>query len=170
MYDLRSRSVLDTFTGRALSGPLQEADVELEQATVEVSTWGDWKRVHPETRIVAEDGGIGRDYPADPLGDRDDAGPIFPVGDVDPRLPVQEQVLGVTGPSGRPVAFPVEAAREALAAGVAVSAEGVELSTDGGGLRAQTEDGRELAAHQAFWFAWSQFNPETKLWEPGVSR
>ena len=27
-----------------------------------------------------------------------------------------------------------------------------------------TADGEPLAAHQAFWFAWSQFHPETDLW------
>ncbi|MDQ3067448.1 MAG: DUF3179 domain-containing protein, partial [Actinomycetota bacterium] len=50
MYDLRTRSVLDTFTGRALSGPLQAAGVVLPQATVVSSTWGAWKRAHTSTR------------------------------------------------------------------------------------------------------------------------
>ena len=35
---------------------------------------------------------------------------------------------------------------------------------DGSGLRAANEAGRELVSHQAFWFAWSQFWPETLLW------
>ena len=61
MYDLRTTSLIDTFTGRALSGPLQAAGVTLGQTTVVTSTWGAWKRAHPTTRIVAEDGGIGRE-------------------------------------------------------------------------------------------------------------
>jgi hypothetical protein len=166
MYDLRSGSVLDTFTGRALSGPLEEADATLEQTSVVASTWGEWKRAHPRTRIVAEDGGIGRDYPADPLGGRDDEGPIFPVGDVDPRLPVQENVVGVIVPGGKPVAFPVAEALAALGDGERVSVAGVEAIADGDGLRVRTlEGGRELPAHQAFWFAWSQFHRGTVLWE-----
>jgi hypothetical protein len=166
MYDLRTRSVFDTFTGRALSGPLREAKVVLDQATVVTSTWGAWKKAHPRTKIVAQDGGIGRSYEADPLGGRDDNGPIFPVGDVDPRLPVQAQVVGVIAPGGEPVAFPAEAARAALADDRPVAAGGVELVADGAGLRARTRAGRQLAAHQAFWFAWSQFHPGTKLWKP----
>jgi len=31
-------------------------------------------------------------------------------------------------------------------------------------LRAQTSDGEEIPAHEAFWFAWSQFHPDTELW------
>jgi hypothetical protein len=166
MYDLRTRSVFDTFTGRALSGPLQDAQVVLDQVTVVTSTWGAWKDAHPRTKIVARDGGIGREYPDDPLGGRDDRGPIFPIGDVDPRLPVQAQVVGVIAPGGRPVAFPADGAREALAAGREVRAGGVELRADGGGMRAHARSGRELPTHQAFWFAWSQFHPGTTLWKP----
>ena len=57
MYDLQSRSVVDTFTGRAVTGPLREAGAVLEQGTVVTTTWADWRRTHPATRIVAEGGG-----------------------------------------------------------------------------------------------------------------
>jgi hypothetical protein len=123
MYDLDSRSVFDTFTGEAVSGPLREAGVMLPQATVVTTTWADWRDTHPTTRIVAEDGGIGRSYDLDPLRGRDDDGPIFPIGNADDRLPVQEQVVGVITADGTPIAFPAAAAREALAAGEAVEAE-----------------------------------------------
>jgi hypothetical protein len=167
MYDLRTRSVLDTFTGEALSGPFQDASVKLDQTSVVASSWGEWKRAHPDTRIVAEDGGIGRSYPDDPLGGRDDEGPIFPIGDADPRLGVQDEVVGVIAPDGRPVAFPVEEALSALEGGERVTIAGVEVRPDGDGLRVRATDGPELPAHQAFWFAWSQFHPRTELWEPG---
>ena len=166
MYDLTTMSVFDTFTGAAVSGSLQDAALVLEQGTVTVTTWGEWRAAHPDTRIVAEDGGIGRSYDLDPLGGRDDGGPIFPTGDVDPRLPVQEPVVGVITADGTAVAFPAGAARTALAAGREVAAAGVELYGDGGGLRARTTDGGELAAHEAFWFAWSQFHPDSELWDP----
>lgn len=41
---------------------------------------------------------------------------------------------------------------------------GVEVFADGDGLRARVPGGAELAAHEAFWFAWSQFHPDTVLW------
>jgi hypothetical protein len=168
MYDLTTRSVFDTFSGEALSGPLHEAGVILEQASVVTSSWGEWKRDHPETRIIAEDGGIGRDYPLDPLHGRDENGPIFPIGDVDPRLPVHAQVAGVKLADGDAIAFPAEAARQALAADQPVTAAGVVLRADGDGFQARLRDGRTLPVHEAFWFAWSQFNPGTRLWSPPV--
>jgi hypothetical protein len=168
MYELNSKSVFDTFTGRALSGPLQDAGVVLEQLTVVTSSWGEWKAAHPDTTVVAEDGGIGRVYPDDPLGGRDDNGPIFPIGDVDRRLPAQEQVVGVIAPDGTPLAFPAEAARTALRSGGSVELKGVRLELDGDGLRAALADGSGIVSHQAFWFAWSQFHVGTVLWTDGV--
>ena len=166
MYDLVTKSVFDTFTGRAISGPLRERGVVLPQTTVVTTTWGEWKAAHPDTTIIASDGGIGRSYPFNPLGGRDDNGPIFPVGDVDERLSVQDQVFGVVLDDGTPVAFGVEAAMAELEAGGTVELAGVTLQLDGGGVRAADADGNPVEGHQSFWFAWSQFMADTLLWEP----
>lgn len=166
MYDLSTSSVFDTFTGDAVSGPLHDAGITLEQITVVRATWGEWKAEHPDTRIVAEDGGLGRSYDLDPLRGRDDDGPIFPVGDVDERLGVQEFVVGVIAVDGTPVAFGSQRANEVLAAGGTVARGGVELRQSGDGLVAvDVESGDPVPSHEAFWFAWSQFHPDTLLWE-----
>jgi hypothetical protein len=167
MFDLATRSMFDTFLGVGVSGPLQ--GLELEQESVVTTTWGQWKTEHPDTTIVAEDGGRGISYQDDPLNGRDDNGPIFPVGDVDPRLPVHEQVLGVIAPDGTVVAIPVTGARAALEEGRMVTAAGVRVELDAGGLRAYDASGATLAVHQAFWFAWSQFYPETEVWVDDAS-
>ena len=165
MYDLSTHSAIDTFTGRALSGPLGEAGVVLDQVSVVAATWAQWKEAHPDTRILAQDGGIGRTYPDDPLGGRDAFGPIFPVGDVDQRLLVQERVVGVVTPDGTPLAFQVAAAQEALAGGGSIEFEGVTVRLVDS-LRVFDAGGEELTSHEAFWFAWSQFHPTTLLWQP----
>ncbi len=167
MYDLVSESVFDTFTGAAVSGPLQDAGVVLEQTTVVRSTWSEWKREHPATRILAEDGGVGRTYELDPLGSRDDDGPIFPIGGFDQRLGVQDFVVGVLLDDGTALAFPSQEASASFDAGDPVELGGVELVRSGDGLVAlDSESGDPIAAHEAFWFAWSQFHPDTLLWEP----
>ena len=164
MYELNTKSFVDTFTGQATGGPLAEAGVNFNQVSVVTSTWGEWKAAHPDTTIVAEDGGLGRSYELDPLGGRDDFGPIFPIGAVDLRLPVQEPILGVRTPQGDPVAFHVASARQILEAGDRVIAEDIELLLDGDGVRAVRADGSDASGHQSFWFAWSQFWPRTQLW------
>jgi hypothetical protein len=163
MYDLTSGSVFDTFTGKAVSGPLGRDGLVLEQVTIVASTWGDWLEEHPDTRVIAEDGGIGRVYERNPLGDRDDDGPIFPVGPVDPRLGVHDKVVGAFAPDGSAVAFPVAELEASLDEQSTVRYGDLRVERAGGGFRVIGESG-EVAAHEAFWFAWSQFHPDTVVW------
>ncbi|MFT5026394.1 MAG: hypothetical protein ACI9CV_001154, partial [Ilumatobacter sp.] len=65
-----------------------------------------------------------------------------------------------------PLAFPSTQASSILATGGEVSLGGVSLVESGDGLRAIDDaTGDEIAAHEAFWFAWSQFHPSTQLFE-----
>ena len=164
MYDLQTYSVFDTFLGTAVTGPLADQGVKLEQATVVTTDWGTWKAQHPETTVLLERYALGRDFNF--LEGRDANGPIFPVGDVDPRLPVHEDIVGVIAASGTPVAFQRSTALVALREGADVGFENVRLTLDGGGIRAVDRDGIDLGSHQAFWFAWSQFHEDTALWQP----
>ena len=163
MYDLETYSVFDTFLGKAVTGPLHEKGIALEPVSVVTTEWGAWKEAHPDTTVLIEDLALGRDF--DFRNGRDANGPIFPVGDVDPRLPVHEDVIGVVTASGQPLAFQRSKAFVALQAGREIAVENVRLELDGTGIKAVDETGEDLGSHEAFWFAWSQFHPETELWE-----
>ncbi|MEO0750428.1 MAG: DUF3179 domain-containing (seleno)protein [Pseudomonadota bacterium] len=163
MFDLETYSVFDTFLGKAVTGPLLKEGIMLEQASVVTTDWGTWKKAHPETTVLVEALALGRDF--DFRNGRDANGPIFPVGDVDPRLGVHEDVIGVITASGKPVAFQRSTAFTALSQGREIVVENVHLKMDAGGIKAVDKDGQDLGSHQAFWFAWSQFHPGTALWE-----
>ena len=164
MYDVNTFSVFDTFLGKAVTGPLAKRKLQLKQASVVTTDWGTWKQAHPETTVLLERYALGRD--PDFRNGRDANGPIFPVGDVDPRLPVHEDIIGVVTASGKPVAFQRSKAFLALKNGDEIAYENVRLELDAGGIKAVDADGSDLGSHQAFWFAWSQFHPGTALW-PG---
>lgn len=163
MYDARTESLFDQFKGVAVAGPLR--GLELVRLPVLTTSWGEWKAAHPDTTILARDAGTGREYGPDPLKGRDDAGPIFPIGRRDGRLPMQEPVLGVVTDRGVAVAFPVGEAEAELRAGRRVAEAGVEVGLEAGGLVARVSaGGPQLPPHQSYWFAWSQFHPGTLLW------
>lgn len=162
MYDVNTFSVFDTFLGKAVTGPLAEKKLKLKQASVVTTDWGRWKKAHPETTVLLEKYALGRD--PDFRNGRDANGPIFPVGDVDPRLPVHEDIIGIITASGKPVAFQRSKAFVALKNGDEIAFDNVRLKLDAGGIRAVDVDGSDLGSHQAFWFAWSQFHPKTALW------
>jgi hypothetical protein len=162
MYDIRTNSIFDTFRGHAVTGPLADIGLQLDQATVVTTDWGTWRRAHPETTVLVEALALGRN--PDFRNGRDANGPIFPVGDVDPRLPVHEDVIGVVSASGTPWAFPRAAAMAALLSGGEIAVENFRLELFAGGIRAVDLNGANLGSHEAFWFAWSQFHPGTELW------
>ena len=162
MFDVKTYSVFDTFLGKAVTGPLAKRKLQLKQASVVTTDWGTWKRAHPETTVLVEALALGRNF--DFRSGRDANGPIFPVGDVDPRLPVHEDIIGVVAASGQPIAFQRSKAFAALKKGKDVAFENVRLKLDAGGVRAIDKDGADLGSHQAFWFAWSQFHRGTALW------
>ncbi len=162
MYDINTYSVFDTFLGKAVTGPLAERKLQLKQASVITTTWGAWKKAHPQTTVLAEALALGHDF--DFRNNRDANGPIFPVGDVDPRLPVHEDIIGIITAAGTPVAFQRSKAFVALKKGDQIVFENIHLELDAGGIKAVDADGSDLGSHQAFWFAWSQFHPQTALW------
>ncbi|MGB5864895.1 MAG: DUF3179 domain-containing (seleno)protein [Sulfitobacter sp.] len=163
MYDIETYSVFDTFLGHAVTGPLAEIGLQLEQATVITADWGTWRATYPDTTVLVEALALGRDFNLRET--RDANGPIFPVGDVDPRLPVHEDIIGAITANGIPVAFPRATAAAALAAGQEVAFENIRLESFAGGMRAVGSNGEAVTSHQAFWFAWSQFHSSTVLWE-----
>jgi len=162
MYDLTTYSVMDTFRGQAVTGPLAGKNVKLKQAGVITTRWGDWKAEHPTTTVLDESLALGRDF--DFRNGRDADGPIFPIGNVDPRLAVQEDIIGVITEAGKAIAFQKSKALEALNKGQKINVATISLVLDGGGVRAVDQSGNDAGGHQAFWFAWSQFHPDTELW------
>ena len=165
MFDINTFSVFDTFLGKAVTGPLADKKLQLKQVTVVTTDWGTWTKSHPETTVLIEALALGRDF--DFRNGRDAKGPIFPVGDVDPRLSEHEDIIGVVTASGKPVAFQRSKAFVVLKKGGVIAYENVRLKLDAGGIKAvDADDGSDLGSHQAFWFAWSQFHPRTALW-PG---
>ncbi|MGB7432720.1 MAG: DUF3179 domain-containing (seleno)protein, partial [Ahrensia sp.] len=143
MYDLNTYSLFDTFRGNAVTGPLYEKAIKLEQASVVTTDWATWKKQYPETTVLVERLALGRDY--DFRNGRDARGPIFPIGDVDPRLPVQEDVVGVVTGAGQAIAFQRSRAMAALQGGVRVGVDDVALVLEAGGLKAVDANGTDLS-------------------------
>ncbi|MEM9607302.1 MAG: DUF3179 domain-containing (seleno)protein [Actinomycetota bacterium] len=162
MFDPETESLLRQFSGDAVTGELLDAGIELPILALTVTSWSDWREAHPDTTVLAEDPGTGRGYTPGVLEARDGDGPIFPVGDIDGRLPSNLDVLGVDGPEG-PVAFEPEALDAVLADGPVLVA-GIRIDAADGRPRFMTVDGDELTPLSTRWFAWAQRSPDTAIW------
>ena len=62
MYDEATQSLWSTMRGTPVVGPLVGQGIVLERGSVVTTTWGEWRRRHPGTRVLSLDTGHQRDY------------------------------------------------------------------------------------------------------------
>lgn len=62
MFDRQTHSLWNQFTGKPVSGELVDSGIELQQRPVVITTWEEWKKDNPETRILSLNTGHRRDY------------------------------------------------------------------------------------------------------------
>lgn len=62
MFDRRTDSLWNQFTGRPVSGPLHGSGIELAIRPVAITSWAAWRSRHPDTAVLSLDTGYDRDY------------------------------------------------------------------------------------------------------------
>jgi len=93
MYDRWTESFWSQALGVAVTGEF--AGMQLKTIPFDVITWGDWKKLHPDTLVLTTDTGHLRSYATDPYGDYyTDPRIIFPVDNDDDRMHPKEKILG----------------------------------------------------------------------------
>jgi hypothetical protein len=62
MFDDETKSLWSSLTGEPVVGPLVGSDLALSALPVVTTTWGEWRRRHPDTTVLSLDTGFSRDY------------------------------------------------------------------------------------------------------------
>jgi hypothetical protein len=112
MYDRATQSLWNTLWGEPVIGPLAGRDIALERMSVVTTTWGEWRRRHPDTRVLSMKTGHIRDY-SEGAAYRDYYASdelMFQVPERDTRLKNKDEILGLIFPGspGEPLAISVE--------------------------------------------------------------
>jgi hypothetical protein len=97
MYDAATKSLWSTLTGTPVVGPLVGKGIVLKPLYLVTTTWGEWRKRHPETRVLSLDTGYLRDY-SEGAAYRDYFATqrlMFSVPKLDDRLPNKAEVLAV---------------------------------------------------------------------------
>jgi hypothetical protein len=112
MFDEETKSLWPTLEGRPAIGPLSVGPPErlpmLEFAPVVTTTWEEWRRLHPRTRVLSLETGHRRDY-NEGAAYRDYFATdrlMFAVSREDRRLKAKDEVLVVRRPGAPALAFP----------------------------------------------------------------
>ena len=202
MYDQATQSLWSTFLGQPVVGPLVNQNIELSTLPVETTNWGEWRRRHPNTKVLSIETGHARNY-AEGEAYKEyfaDDNLMFPVLRLDKRLPNKARVF-IPRPknfAAQPLAISVEyLKRERIHQDQIEEQRMLIITESNGASRAYAiddqqfksyKDGRlldnkdeewevkedaligpeghrfsRLPAHEAFWFAWINVFPETRI-------
>ncbi len=95
MYDQATQSMWNTIEGKPVLGPLVGKGIELDVFPIVTTTWGEWKKTHPTTKVLSLNTGHRRDYGEGVAYNdyfaTDDL--MFPVPILDPTLNNKDEVL-----------------------------------------------------------------------------
>ncbi len=101
MYDQDTQSLWNTTWGEPVIGPLVGKNIRLERSYLVTTTWGEWKRRHPDTSVLSLDTGHERDYGEGVAYQSyfatDDL--MFEISTRDTRLKNKDEVLALTFPA-----------------------------------------------------------------------
>lgn len=131
MYDHQTESLWMTLPGEPVSGRLASSGLQLQKLPVVVTTWGEWRRRHPATRVLSLDTGYQRDYRPGAAYGEYFASPLtmFPVPQRDHRLPPKEEVYALVV-NGQPKAYPLTALRREPVLNDTLGGDLIVLATD----------------------------------------
>lgn len=197
MYDQETHTLWNQFSGKPVVGPLVNENIELEVLPVVTTTWGEWRKQHPDTKVLNLDTGFRRDYSpgAAYAAYFNSEDLMFPAAVKDDTLRQKEQVFGLRI-SGSRKAWPLSMFKKTRAINDQVGVLPIVIIGDASTstVRAYRSEGKiftltkdkkliadskewqltenelispdgdklpRLPGHIAYWFAWSNYFPDT---------
>ncbi|MFQ5540845.1 MAG: DUF3179 domain-containing protein [Candidatus Paceibacteria bacterium] len=166
MYNRAAReddeSLWSQVLGEAVLGP--NTGERLAIVRSDTVSWGDWKKLYPDTKVLSRDTGALRSYGLDPYGDYyTNESVSFGATFNDDRLHPKAFVLGVeidgTFKAYHREALPVGETTDTFA-GKEIRIEKTEE-----GAITMTASGEPLPYVGGFWFSWLAVHPETELFK-----
>lgn len=168
MYDRKTDSYWPQTLGKAVLGPSTGKTVK--KIPTDTVKWGDWKKVHSDTKVLSRDTGFIRNYdgsnPYGRKGDFTDINLQFPLENKDSRLDDYEIVYGIEV-NGKFKAYKKTDVGQKSKIEDVVGEEKVIIEFDKGlkSAKAYEESGEQIVVDTVFWFAWAAFHPDTELYK-----
>jgi hypothetical protein len=165
MYDHQTESLWSQIQSEAVTGPM--TGTRLRPLFLIHTTWGEWRKEHPETMVLSTDTGYARDYSRDPYSGYIETGRIlFPVKNESKKYHPKEWVLGVVIRE-KAKAYPFsELARSSPVFTDTINGETIQVHYNDRSKTAFITDrqGTPIPSVTGFWFAWFAFYPDTEVY------
>lgn len=131
----------------------------------DIVRWGDWKKLHPDTKILSTDTGTSRNYGQDPYGDYYTSESVsFGANFRDTRLHPKALVQGIEI-DGTYKAYADDALKRTGELDDVLAGKNVHVIRTGVGEVRFEAGGVPLTSIPSFWFSWLAVHPETELYK-----
>lgn len=166
LYDRQTNSLWLQLSGQAVSGSCQGE--QLKMMPSEVTTWGEWRKKHPNTEILSTNTGHCRDYEKMAYADYFMSKELmFPVRNRNRLIPPKTKIIGLEI-DGKIKAYPLFVLPDSKTKIIQENIDGltVQIHHDRSTESAHVTDlnGNMLPSVSTYWFAWYAFHPETELY------
>jgi len=164
MYDHQTESLWSQIAMKALTGT--SMGKKLEPIFLEHTTWGAWRRTHPDGLVLSQQTGYFRDYHRDPYSAyRQTEQLMFPIGLTNSQFHPKEWILGVEV-KGHYKAYPFSEMGN-ITTPFRDTLNGQEFivcwDQENTSAKAVNVNGAPIHAFMAYWFAWYTFHPQTEI-------
>ena len=168
LYDRDSESLWSQIMGQAVAG--KHVGVKLKALPVSHTTWRDWLKRHPDTKVLSTRTGYSRDYLRNPYQGYEESRQLY--FGVNNRAPdtyhPKELVIGVEF-DGIFKAYPFSELEKNNQTQFRDSINGVDITiswdSENQSVSLTNKEGVEIAGIQGFWFAWFAFHPDTLVFK-----
>lgn len=165
MYDRKTDTYWTQIDGIAIVGEL--TGMELKEISIDTVVWRDWKKEHPDSKVLSKETGHIRAYGVDPYGSYyEDSNLFFPVENEDNRIHPKTVIFGIEV-NEKFKAYKEEDLKKEKVIEDNFNDVNIKLELDNAGIVKITnlDSGEEIVKERDFWFAWYAFHPETSLYE-----
>lgn len=163
MYDRTDKGLWSQLGMKAISGPL--AGTRLKHFPLSIVQFAEFRTEHPDAGVVSRDTGHDLGYFDDPyIWVFTSPGTLVPVQAMGEELPMKTQGMGV-----------LSRGESVFVSGMAIPEEGLTITTPDGEVELKrvgegsvmsiriVRAPESVMTSQTFYYAWSAFNPETKV-------
>jgi hypothetical protein len=169
MYDRQTESLWSQLMQQAITGPMNGARLKIIPS--QHTTWESWRTKHPNTLVLSPNTGVQRDYGFDPYREYVERGqpPRLrqpPEKKPDVKLRPMERVLGVQL-AGLSKVYPFSVLKkkpERFEDRIGDQKVFIHFEKKSETAYVTNEKGTVIPSVSLFWFAWSDFYPETVVY------
>ncbi len=166
LYDRRTESLWSQILSKSVTGKMKGQT--LKMLPLLQTSWGEWKKLYPDTQVLSQNTGFSRDYNRNPYaGYETAAGIYFPIKSRSKQYHPKERVLGLSF-DGKFKAYPfAELSKRSARFTDQFAGRDLTIQYNDSERSARIFDnkGVEIPTLNSFWFAWYAFHPDTEIFQ-----